>query len=152
MPGDGVGAGRTGSRLEGRGGQRGQGSAHPSQPACLSRTSLWFWAQPPATCADGAQGPVSRLGPTPGAPIRPGSNVSALAGRGSRRLRFPARPRSPGPGLRVPSFAGVSSGRWWPHLGVVTPVTMIMIINGLTFQWSVLAVLYQQRSNFVLSY
>lgn len=78
--------------------------------------------------------------PPPGHPSGPSSNVSALAGRGSRSLRFPAGPRSPGLGLRVPSFAGVSSGRWWPNLGVVTgrcrvvtAVTMIMLINGLIF-------------------
>ena len=45
-----VGAGRTGSRLKGRGGRRGQGPAHPSLLAWLPSLLLVFGPAPSDSC------------------------------------------------------------------------------------------------------
>lgn len=108
MPGVGVGEWGRGERdPDRRGGEDGAGGILPTPP------SLPDFAEPPFGSRPSPRRLVLRAltgrspdeAPPPGHPSGPSFNVSALVGRGSRRLRFPAGPRSLGRGLRVPSFA-----------------------------------------------
>lgn len=137
----GMGAGRQRSRREGR--EDGAVRAGSLLPTCLTFQDhsgplpLVVFANPWWLGRRSQSGLRTRLHPR-GACQAPGL-MSALSRGAGDWLGCPAGLRSPGRGLWVLSFAGVSSGRWWPNLGVAASrcplmtAAMIMIISGPSF-------------------
>lgn len=142
MPGLGRGGGEAGIQTGGarRSARAGPG---PAQPPTLPESSgAPSGAQPGPwrLHLGGARGPLSGRGPTPGASAR--TRLQCQRPRGPQELpaRVPGRAALSRRGLCAPSFAGVSSGRWWLDLGgvargcwAVTAATTMMTVNRLSF-------------------